>query len=98
MATDIETGEPLTLSDLHEVGYVVGIMLRKRCDVYDSIEEDLTDVEVAALNAGYDAGVRETEAELAERNKRLGEYLEANAEALRQGPAAVPVDWDEIPY
>ncbi len=83
MATDIETGEPLTLADLHEIGYVVGIMLRPRADVYDSIEDDLTDAEVAALNAGYDAGVKETEAELA---------------ARKHEAAAVPVDWSEIPY
>lgn len=83
MATDIETGETLTLADLHEIGYVVGIMLRPRADVYDSIEDTLTPAEVAALNAGYDAGVKETEAELA---------------ARKDEPAPVPVDWDEIPY
>lgn len=83
MATDIETGETLTLADLHEIGYVVGIMLRPRADVYDTIEDDLTDAEVAALNAGYDAGVKETEAELA---------------ARKDEAAAVPVDWSEIPY
>jgi hypothetical protein len=83
MATDIETGEPLTLSELHEIGYIVGLMLRKRADVYDGVEHDLSPPEVAALNAGYDAGVKETEAELAARK--------AEAEP-------VPVCWDEIPY
>jgi hypothetical protein len=83
MATDIETGEALTLSDLHEIGYVVGLMLRPRADVFDGIEEDLTDAEVAALNAGYDAGVKETEAELKARDSQ---------------PAALPVCWDDIPY
>lgn len=82
MATDIETGETLTLSDLHEIGYVVGLMLRPRVDVFDGIEEDLTDAEVAELYAGYAAGVKETEAEL----------------AMRRQPAALPVCWDEIPY
>ncbi len=83
MATDIETGETLAIADLHDIGYVVGLMLRPRVDVYDSIEDDLTPAEVAALNAGYDAGVRETEAEL---------------KARKNEPAALPVCWDEIPY
>ena len=97
MATELETGEPLTLSELHEIGYVVGLMLRPRVDVYDGVEHDLSPAEVAELNAGYDAGVRETEAELAARHKRFAEYLEANAEALRKGPEPIPAT-DEIPY
>lgn len=94
MVRDAETGEMLTLGDLWEIGYAVGLLLRQRADLLDGIEGEPSEGDMASLTDGYEAGIRETESELAQRQQRFAAYLEVNAEALRQGPVCN----DETPF
>lgn len=84
MARD-EDGNALTTTDLWDIGYALGLLLRPKCDLTDGIEGELSEGDRHALEEGYAHGIAETEAELKARD-RAGEV------------AQPPVTGDEIPF